>query len=64
MFFRVVAHKADNFSIVVVTYNAEQSSALLATSEKMVEFEYLHEFKTICEFTLGFQSGASADVFY
>jgi hypothetical protein len=32
MFFRVVAHNADNFSIVVVAYNAEQSSALLATT--------------------------------
>jgi hypothetical protein len=29
----------------------------------MFEFEYLHEFETICEFTLGFQSGAEADVF-
>jgi hypothetical protein len=25
---------------------------------KMFKFEYLHEFETICEFTLEFQSGA------
>jgi hypothetical protein len=31
---------------------------------KMLEFEYLHEFETICEFTLGFQSGAKADMFH
>ncbi len=30
----------------------------------MFEFEYLHEFETMCEFTLGFQSGAKADVFH
>jgi hypothetical protein len=27
-------------------------------AEKCFEFEYLHEFETICEFTLEFQSGA------
>jgi hypothetical protein len=30
---------------------------------KMLEFDFLHEFETICEFTLGFQSGAQAAVF-
>jgi hypothetical protein len=31
---------------------------------KTFEFDYLHEFETISEFTLGCQSGALADVFH
>jgi hypothetical protein len=53
----------------------EKLSALLPTTwkndqrcrqqrGKMFEFDYLHEFETICEFTLGFQSGAKDDVFH
>jgi hypothetical protein len=44
--------------IGVVVYTAEKLSALSTTTRKMFEFEYLHEFKTMCELTLGFQSGA------
>jgi hypothetical protein len=51
-----------------VDHSAEKWSALLPTQRKnyrrccqqrgkMFEFEYLHEFETIFEFTPGFQSG-------
>jgi hypothetical protein len=49
--------------ISVVDYTTEKLSALLATMQKMFELKYLHEFETILEFTLGFQSGAYADVY-
>jgi hypothetical protein len=63
VFFCLVAYNADKFSrcgpqrrkmIGVVAYTAEKFSALLPTMWQMFEFEYLHEFETISEFTLGF----------
>jgi hypothetical protein len=71
VFFRVVAHNALSFR--VVDHSMEILSALLPTTWKngqrcwqqrrtMFEFDYFHEFETICEFTLGFQSGAWDDV--
>jgi hypothetical protein len=44
--------------IGVVANTAEKLSALLPTMRKIFKFEYLHEFETMCEFTLEFQSGA------
>jgi hypothetical protein len=55
--------------VLCVDHNMEIFSALLPTTwkngqrfwqqrGKVFEFDYLHEFETICEFTLGFQSGA------
>jgi hypothetical protein len=50
--------------ISVVACTAENLLAFLATTQEMFGFEHLHEFETICQFTVGFQSGASADVFH
>ncbi len=50
--------------ICVVAHNVEKRSALFTTTHKNVEFNHLNKFKSICEFTLGFQSGAQADVFH
>jgi hypothetical protein len=47
--------------IGVVTYNVEKCSASWQQHGKMFEFDYLHKFETIREFTLGFQSGVYAD---
>jgi hypothetical protein len=45
--------------IGIVAYTAENISVLLTTTQKNVfEFEYVHEFETLCEFILGFQSRA------
>ncbi len=70
-FFCVIGNytgKCSNFSICVI-------STLLPTSRKnnqhcwqlhgkLFKFEYHRKFKTICEFTPGFQPGAQADVFH
>ncbi len=44
--------------ISVVAYTAEKLSHCCQQYGKIFVFEYLNEFETICEFTLGFQSGA------
>jgi hypothetical protein len=41
--------------IGVVAYTAENYRRCCQQRRKMFEFEYLHEFETICEFTIGFQ---------
>ncbi len=59
----------------VVDHSTEKLSALLPTTwtndrrcwkqrRKTFEFDYLHEFETISEFTLGCQSEVLADVFH
>ncbi len=50
--------------IGVVANNAENSQRCWQQRGKMIEFEYLHEFETKCEYSLGFQSGAQTDVFH
>ncbi len=67
MFFRVVAHNADNFFTVWTTARKyDRPVAYPGTLRKndrrcwqgkMDKFEYLDEFETMCEFTLRFQSG-------
>jgi hypothetical protein len=68
VFFRIVANNADKF-FRIVDHSMEKLSALLPTRGKngqrcwqqrgkMFQFNYLHDFETICEFTLGFQSVA------
>ncbi len=44
--------------IGVVVYTAEKYRRCRLQRGKIFEFEYLHEFETICEFKPGFQSGA------
>jgi hypothetical protein len=45
------------FSALIPTQR-KKLSALLTTVWKIFEFKYLHEFETICKFTIGSQSGA------
>jgi hypothetical protein len=62
------AYNTDNFSELWTTVRENDQCCCLHSgkiigvvannAKKMLEFEYLHEFETICEFTLGFQSGA------
>jgi hypothetical protein len=69
MFFRIVAHCADNFPccgperekiIGVVAYTADKWSAMLGTTLKNSRIRITPRIETICEFTPGFPS----DVFH
>jgi hypothetical protein len=44
--------------ICIVAYSIENGQRCRQQCGKMFELDYLHEFETICEFKLGFQSGA------
>jgi hypothetical protein len=57
LFFRVVDHSSEKLSALLPTtwLNAQRC---WQQPGKMFKFDYLHEFETMCEFKLGFQSGA------
>jgi hypothetical protein len=64
-FFRIVGNnteKCSNFSscmfFCVVPTTWKNGQRCWQQRGKMLEFNYLHEFETVCEFTLGFQSMA------
>jgi hypothetical protein len=50
--------KCYNFSLLYVCFPALLPTTPIIFPRKIIKFEYLHELETICEFTLGFQSGA------
>ncbi len=63
LFFRVVDHSMGKLSgLLPTTWKNDQRC--WQQRRKTFEFDYLHEFETISEFTLGCQSGAQADVFH